>query len=109
MSLKEDKIREIIRMLAAEFFSRESNRTSLITITNVALKSGGSIAVILVTVLPVEKEEDAVSFIHRRLGDFREYVQKHSRIARVPFFEVGIDVGEKNRQHIDEIAQNIIR
>ena len=33
MAQKDDKIKEIIRELAAQFFSRESNRTSMITVT----------------------------------------------------------------------------
>ena len=32
---------------------------------------------------------------------------EHSRIGYVPFFEVAIDVGEKNRQRIDEIGKTI--
>lgn len=107
MSQKDEKVKEIIRELAGNFFARESNRQSLMTITGIELKSRGSRAVILMTVLPVEKEEQALDFAHRQLTNFREYVMKNSRIARVPFFEVAIDSGEKNRQRIDEIGRVI--
>lgn len=104
---KNQKVQEMIRELAASFFSRESNRLSMITITDVELLSRGGKAIILMTVLPESMEQDAVEFAHRRLSDFREYVKSNSRIGRIPFFEVRIDSGEKNRQRIDEIGKTI--
>ncbi len=104
MEQKHQKLQELLRELAAEFFSKESNRQSLITITAVEVMSRGGRASILITVLPEEKEIEAVEFMRRRLSDFREYVTSHSRIGRVPFFDVDIDAGEKNRQRIDEIS-----
>ena len=107
MSQKDEKMKEVIRELAAEFFSRESNRTSLITITDVVLKSRSSKSIILFTVLPENQETAALDFMHRQLGNFREYVGEHARLMRVPFFEVAVDKGEKNRQRLDEIDRNL--
>ncbi len=107
MSQKDEKIQEILRELAAQFFSRESNRLSLITITGVDLLSRGGKAIILMTVLPESGEKSALEFAHRQLTDFKEYVQENSRIARVPFFEVQIDRGEKNRQRLDAIEKTM--
>ena len=106
MTNKYEKLEELIRELAADFFSRESNRQSLITITSVEVTSKGGRAIIRCTILPESAEEEAVEFMRRRLHDFREYVTNNSRIGRVPFFDVEIDVGEKNRQRIDEIGRN---
>lgn len=103
MNQKDLKLKEVIRELAAEFFSRESNRTSLITITDVEILNKGGKARILMTVLPVHQEAAVIDFAHRQLTDFKKYVQDRSRIGHVPFFEVAIDVGEKNRQRIEEI------
>lgn len=107
MKQRDFKIKEVIREMAAEYFSRQSNRLSLITVTDVELSGKGSKAAILITVMPVDKELDALEFVHRQLSDFREHVQNNSRIARVPYFDVRIDVGEKNRQRIDEIGKNL--
>ncbi len=104
---KDNKLAELLRELAAEYFSRESNRQSLITITGVELFSRGGKARILMTVLPVDKEQTAVDFAHRQLTDFRQYVMEKSRIGRIPFFEVAIDVGEKNRQKIDDLSKKL--
>jgi ribosome-binding factor A len=107
MNQKDLKIKEFIRELAADYFSRESNRLSLITVTDVEIRSRGATAVILVTVLPESQEKDAIEFIHRQLTDFKEYVRTHSKIQRIPFFEVAVDKGEKNRQRLEEISKTV--
>lgn len=107
MNQKDQKLKEILRELAANFFSRTSNRQSLITVTDVLIMSKGGRAEILITVLPVEMEQKAVEFANRQLTEFRNYVQENSRIARIPYFEVKLDIGEKNRQRIDEIEKTI--
>lgn len=104
---KDDKLKELIRELAAEYFSRESNRLSLITITDVEIFNRGGKARILMTVLPETAEQSALEFAHRQLTEFRQYVMDKSRIGRIPFFEVAIDVGEKNRQRIDELSKKL--
>ena len=105
MNQKDQKLKEILRELSAQFFSRTSNRQSMITVTDVEILSRGGRANILITVLPENMEEKAVEFANRQLTDFRNFVQENSRIARIPYFEVKIDIGEKNRQRIEEIEK----
>jgi len=107
-TIKESKIKEVIKALAADFFSKESNRKSLITITDVEIKSRGSRAIIMFTVLPEDQEKAALDFMHRQLSDFRGYVTENARMMRVPYFEVKVDHGEKNRQNIDKISNAIV-
>jgi ribosome-binding factor A len=107
MQQKDHKLKEMLRELAAEYFSRTSNRLSMITITNVEILSRGGKAIILMTVLPESMEESALEFAKRQLSNFRDYVKEKSRIGRIPFFEVKIDTGEKNRLRIDEIEKSI--
>ena len=107
MKQKDEKMKEVIRELAAEYFSRESNRTSLITITGVDLRTRNSRATILFTVMPENQEVAALDFMTRQLSDFREYVSNHARMMRVPFFDIALDRGEKNRQRIDEIDRSV--
>ena len=99
-------MREMIRELAAAFLSRESDRTSLITVTNVDLAKDLHNAIILISVYPREEEERALQFVWRRRDDFKEYVKKHSKFKRIPHFKFDIDHGEKHRQKIDELLQN---
>ncbi len=107
MDQKTAKLQELIRELAAEFFSRESNRQSLITVTGVEIADRGGRAKILMTVIPESQEEAAIGFAHRQLTDFKHYFMERARIQRIPFFEVFLDRGEKNRQRLDEIAKKL--
>jgi len=95
---------EYIREVAAEYLVRESNRDSLITVTGVELSDKESRARILVSILPTAKEGDALEFVQRKANDLRLYFMKKVRIRRAPRFTFAIDVGEKNRQRIDEIS-----
>mgnify|MGYP001561963627 CR=1 FL=1 len=106
MSTRDEKLKELIRELAAEYFSRESNRQSMITITSVEIFGRGSKARLLISVLPESQEEAAVSFMHRQLTEFREHVMEKARLMRVPYFEVAIDRGEKNRQRLEQISHD---
>jgi ribosome-binding factor A len=100
---RDSKIRDIIKTLAAEYLSRESNRTSLLTITDVTVSDNGGEATIFFTVLPENMQKGALDFLKRKRSEFRDYVKEKSRIGRIPFFDFEIDKGEKNRQRIDEI------
>ena len=104
---KDQKIEEIIRELAAEFFARESDRTSMITVTEVHLMSRGGKALIKISVFPESEEQKALEFANRQMHDFKEFVIQKSRLGRIPFFEVVLDIGEKNRQNIDDISKRL--
>ncbi len=104
---KEVKTENLIRELAAAFLQLESNGMSLITVTRVTLANRMTKAIILITVLPEDKEDEAIEFVQRKRMDFKEYVKKHAKLGRIPMFEFQIDIGEKNRQRIDEISTKI--
>ncbi len=104
MSIKDDKATEIIRHCAAEFLARESNHTSLVTITKVELGQRGGTSTIFFTVLPETAQKEALEFLKRRRSDFREYLKAHTRIQRLPFVDFAIDFGEKMRQKIDALS-----
>jgi len=100
---RNEKIKNNIRELAAIYIEREAGVTSMITVTRVLLSEDGKRATIMVSVLPREKEKAAYGFIKRNLGDLRKSIGKSLRINPVPFLDVQIDEGEKNRQKIDEL------
>ncbi len=103
-SQKDGRMTDIIKGLTAEFVERESNRTSLITVTRVELIDRGREARIFVTVLPDAMAESALEFLKRMRSDLRSYVTEKSRLFRIPRFDFMLDVGEKNRQRIEEIS-----
>lgn len=107
-SSREQKLKDVIKEAAAEFLQRESNYTSLLTVTDVSLSDRGNQSTIFFTVLPQDKEKGALDFVKRKRAEFREYFKSKARMRALPFFDFEIDGGEKNRQKIDEIARNVI-
>ena len=103
-AFKDEKLRDQIKKFAAEFLQRESTGQSLITVTDVKIGKEAKEATILFTVLPENKEEVALEFARRQLGDFRDFMNKKVKTGRMPFFHFDIDRGEKHRQRIDEIT-----
>lgn len=103
---KIEKKTELIRSLAAEFIGRESNRTSLITVTRVETLDNFKRATIFFTVLPENKENQVLDFVRRQIPEFVEFVKTKAKLRSIPFFTFEIDLGEKNRQNIDVISRN---
>jgi len=103
---RNEKIKNNIKELAAIYIEREAGPSSMITVTRALISPDGKKATIMVSVLPKEKEKAAYGFIKRNLGELRKYVSKNLKINPIPFLDVQIDEGEKNRQKIDELLIN---
>ncbi len=103
---RNNKIANQIKELSATYIERITGITSLITVTRVILSSDKKHAKIMISVLPENKENAAYGFIRRNLGDIRKHVLKSLKINPLPYLEVEIDEGEKNRQKIDELLKN---
>ncbi len=106
MAERNEKVANSIKELSARFLARENNNTSLITVISATCSPDLKRATIFVTVLPVSKENAALGFLKRQRGELREYLKKNLPIKTIPFVDVAIDQGEKNRQKIDELLRN---
>ncbi|MDD5721467.1 MAG: ribosome-binding factor A [Candidatus Pacebacteria bacterium] len=106
MNQRNEKVANQIKELSAQFLGREDNKTSLITVTSATTSPDLKRATIFITVLPDSKEKSALDFVKRKLKDLREYLKKNMPIKIIPFLDVSIDLGEKNRQKIDELLRN---
>ena len=106
MSIKEVRMKELIRELAAEFLNRESTRSALLTVTNVELSDDQKNARILLSVMPREKEYGAVDFANRHRSEFSEFIKKHSRLHFLPRITFAADIGEHNRQRVSELLES---
>ncbi|MFQ5662149.1 MAG: ribosome-binding factor A [Candidatus Paceibacteria bacterium] len=104
MSLRREKVSELIKEMAAEFFARESDRTSIITITRTDISSDFQNATIYFTVFPEESEKAALFFAKRKRSEFKKYARKKIKMKRIPMFDFEIDMGEKNRQQIEKLS-----
>lgn len=100
------KVEQQVLGLVQDFFQRESSGLSMITITRVDITASMEHGTVFITVLPESKEQAALDFARRMRTDMRKYVMKRLPIKVIPFFEIEIDYGEKNRLHIDELLRN---
>jgi ribosome-binding factor A len=106
MSLRDEKIHTLIKRLSAQFIESISNQTSLITVTDVHLSTDSKKAVVLITVLPNDKEETVIDFLKRNRPEMRDYIREHAKMGLIPFLDIKIDEGEKNRQRIDGLLKS---
>ncbi len=105
MTNRNNKVARGIKELGAEFLSKENNKTSLITVTGATCSNDLKRATIYITVFPTIKEKSALDFVQRQRHNFREFLKKNLPIKVIPFIEIAIDQGEKNRQKIDELLR----
>ena len=99
------QVSEILAHRAADFFARESNRQSLVTITRAELTPKLKSATIFFTVMPESAEAAVLQFAKRSRTDFREYLIEHTRLHPVPTVDFELDLGEKNRQRVDDLTR----
>lgn len=101
MSNKDERLKEILRDLAARFLILNGNGESLLTVTNVELTANRKNATILFTVFPDKFEKPALEFAKRKRPEFKEFIKENARLGHIPQIDFEIDLGEKNRQKID--------
>lgn len=101
---KDEKFASLLLQFAGEYFSIESNKDSLMTITKAEIFNRGKRAIVFFTVLPREKEIAALDFAKRRKRDFRQFVMSKKSFGFTPQIDFAIDLGELNRQRIDELS-----
>ncbi len=100
-----EKVANMIKERTAEYLNRENNGASLITVTSANCSPDLKKATIFITVLPEDKEETALLFAKRKRPEIRDYLKEHMLTKVVPFIDIEIDRGEKNRQKIDELLR----
>lgn len=99
------KVEQQVLGIVQDYFQRESSGASMITITRTEISKDMKHGTIFMTVFPENKEEAAINFAKRMRSELRHYVMKRLPVKVIPFFEVEIDYGEKNRLHVDELLR----
>lgn len=105
MSERIEKVNKLIKGLVANFLNAESSSASLISVTNIDTSPDLKKATVYLSVLPENQEKTALLFAKRKLPDIREHLKKNMETKHIPFLEVELDMGEKNRQKIDELLR----
>jgi ribosome-binding factor A len=104
---RHDRVRSLLTELIAGFIREEANTDPLITVTHIDIAPNYRNATVYFTTIPNGGENDALIFLKRKGGELRHYVMKHSNFKVIPYFTFEVDYGERNRQHIDDVARRI--
>lgn len=102
---RNDRLISLFRELAAQFISEEANPSPLITVTGARVSSDLGHSTIFVTVFPEHEEVTALNFLKRKGSEFRGFVKKKGNLKVIPFFDFSLDIGEKNRQHLESLQE----
>lgn len=104
-SKRQTQISLEILAIAQDFFQRESSGASLITVTRAEVSADMKHGTIFITAIPESKEPAALDFAKRMRSELRHKVMKRLPVKVIPFFEIEIDYGEKNRLHVEELLR----
>jgi ribosome-binding factor A len=104
-SQRQLQVEQQVLGITQDFFQRESSGASMITVTRTEVSRDMKHGTIFITVLPESKEYAAINFAKRMRSELRHFVMKRLPVKVIPFFEVEIDFGEKNRLHVDELLR----
>lgn len=107
MSERHERVVSLIQELAATFIQQEANPDPLITITRTTTSPDYRKVTICFTTIPDGREQDALIFLQRHASELRQFIKKKSNLKIIPHIDFTIDVGERHRQHIDEIARGL--
>lgn len=107
MSHHKEKEESLLQGLVAAYLNREAGTKSMITVTHCSISNDSKRVTAYITVLPEQYEKEALNFAKRQRPEIREFIKEKSRLKTLPFIEIEIDEGEKNRQRIDSLAQKI--
>lgn len=108
MKIRDQKIGDALKHAAGEFIQRNSNMTSLITVSRVELEDRGGKATIFVTVFPDDKSKSkaALDMLKRKRSEFRDFIPERIRVGRIPFCDFELDPSAKLLRTIESLPEN---
>ena len=107
MAHHQEKESVLLKELIAQFLNLEANTKSVITVTDCSISSDSKKATIYITVLPETMEKEALNFAKRQRPAMRDFIKQKARLKTLPFIEVEIDQGEKNRPRIEGLLKSM--
>ncbi len=81
---RDERVLSIMMQAVAEFVGRESNRTSLITLTKGTLSPSGDELEIMVSVMPKEQTGVAIDFLNRQRTEMNGFLRKRVSMRVFP-------------------------
>ena len=106
-SERHERVASLIKEHAAQFINREANHDPLITVTRIGIAPDYRRATVFITTIPDEGQDNALIFLKRYAGEFRHFLKKRTNLKIIPHIDFELDVGERHRQHTDEVFNEI--
>ena len=106
-SKRQDRLNELLRETAAEFVRGIANNQSLITVTRADVSPDVRQCTIFFTTIPADQQQIAADFLNRHASELRSHAKSRLNLKRLPFFQFKVDMGERHRQHIEEISKDL--
>lgn len=105
-SRRQNKVAEEIAHQAGVFLARSVKAGgSLITVTHAAIAPDLKRVTVFVSILPKSREEEMLVSLKRLRTDFHDYLKEKTVLRNVPTVDFALDIGEENRQRIDELTR----
>lgn len=105
-SRRQHKVAEEIAHQAGEFLARTIKAGgSLVTVTRANIAPDLKNVTIFVSVLPKSREDEVMVTLKRLRTDMHEHLKEHTVLRNVPTVDFQLDLGEENRQRIDELTR----
>ncbi len=80
---------------------------SVITVTHCDVSGDLKKVTAFISVFPTEHEQEALNFARRKRTEIRELFKQNLSMKAIPHLEIEIDEGEKNRQKVEAIFNNL--
>ncbi len=101
---KEERLNSTIKEIASDFLEREFSAPGiLLTVTRIELREHFTKAQIFVTIYPDNKEKDVLAKARTKMHLMQSFFKKRLKTKVIPYFEILLDQGEKNRERIEKI------
>jgi ribosome-binding factor A len=104
---RQGKIAEEIRNQAGKFFSTESLVGTLATVTDVSMSPDLNYADIFISVLPVEKKEEALEKAKKALPGLRRQIGNNLKLRQVPELRLYYDNRSDAKERVEEILSDL--
>lgn len=101
MSHRQEKVEGRLQEIIARYLNNQAGTKSVLTVTHCDVSSDLKRVTAYVSIFPEQFETEALNFAKRQRAQIREIIAQELPMKTIPFVEIEVDEGEKNRQKID--------
>jgi len=107
--MREKRLNDLLRDEIGGVISKEVEFSEgvLVTVIGVAVSKGFKDAKVFVSVLPLERGEEAIGEIKKRLPYLRALLKKRMRLRFIPNMYIILDQSEEKAARIEEVLSGI--